>query len=215
MDDFKAEEITKEIGLFSIYKSYRKYGSKSKINICSTFFVLGLLTLYVVITNESSRLLVDIIRDWSRLGLGYSTTILGFLVAGFSIFATVSDKSLFVFMAQAKHKHGLSYLKYNFFALMYVFSVYLLFSLFCLVLILFGGEFGLFNSLFQLLHTASFYGEFFGVLQRILVRLILVLLGTYFFYTLILLQTFIFNIYHIVMTSIRWEAEKNQSNIGK
>ncbi len=63
----------------------------------------------------------DHLSALSVLAFNTSISLLGFLLAGFSFFATVSDKSMFCRMAEVQHKEsGLSYLKYNFYVFMRV-----------------------------------------------------------------------------------------------
>ena len=67
----------------------------------------------------------DHLSALSVLAFNTSISLLGFLLAGFSFFATVSDKSMFCRMAEVQHKEsGLSYLKYNFYVFMRVFFEY-------------------------------------------------------------------------------------------
>ena len=110
-------------------------------------------------------------------------------------------------MAKTSHKKsGLSNLKYNFFTLMYVFIVYLGFAILCILVQLLGGSSGFISIVFQLIAGQTY----FLLSKRILAGVGIVVIGTWFFYSLMLLQSFIFNIYHIVMTAISWEMiDKN------
>ena len=205
MSKSNPNDLTKEIGLLDIYKVSRSRLPRNKINIFSTLSVFVMLTVYSVASDETSNLLVEKVRKWAELGFSFSSGILGFLIAGFTIFATVSDKSLFVKMAQTTHqKSGISYLKYNFFALMYVFIAYLGFAALCLLIQLLGGSSGFVSIVIR----AIAGNEYYLPTKRLLVGFGLTAVGTWFFYSLALLQSFIFNVYHIVMTAIRWELEK-------
>jgi hypothetical protein len=46
----------------------------------------------------------ETVRAWTALGVTLSTTVLGFLIAGFTIFATISNPRLFANMAQIWNK---------------------------------------------------------------------------------------------------------------
>lgn len=205
MNEIDLEDITKENGLLDIYKVIYLKLPKSRINIYSTLGVSVLLSVYAIRSSTSSIFLLDRAREWAELGFSFSTGILGFLIAGFTVFATVSDKSLFVEMARITHRRSnLSYLKYNFFSLMYVFIVYLGFALLCLLILLLGGTSGFISMI-----TYLVVGEHgFSFVKRCFAGMSIVVIGTWFFYSLMLLQSFIFNVYHIVMTAIRWEMEK-------
>jgi len=209
MNRFNSDDITKEIGLLDIYRASRSKLPINKINIFSTLAIFAMLTVYAVASTESSISLLEKMRKWAEMGFSFSVGILGFLIAGFTIFATVSDKSLFVAMAKVKHeKSGFSYLKYNFFALMYVFIAYLGLSILCLLIELLGGSSGFISIIIKLVA-----GEhYFLMIKRFLAGAGVVVVGTWLFYSLMLLQSFIFNIYHIVMTAIRWEIENNNQN---
>lgn len=204
MNDLDPSDLTREIGLLEIYKASRSKLPRSRINNFSTILVFSVLSIYAIFSSETSTQLLEKIRKWSELGFGFSAGILGFLIAGFTIFATVSDKSLFTEMArQPKGDTGLSYLKYNFFALMYVFIVYLSFAILCLLIQLLGGTSGFLSMIIKLV-TSDLY---FEDVKRVISGFGVVVVGTWFFYCLILLQSFIFNIYHIVMTAIRWQLQ--------
>ena len=209
MNKFNPDDITKEIGLLDIYKSSRSKLQKSQINIFSTLAVFVMLIVYAISSSEGSISLLEKVRKWSELGFTFATGIMGFLIAGFTIFATVNDKNLFITMAKTIHqKSGLSYLKYNFFTLMWVFIAYLGFSIICLLVQLLGGTSGFISIIIKLIAGDNN----FLIIKRFLVGIAIVAVGTYFFYVLMLLQSFIFNIYHIVMTAIRWEIEKDNQN---
>jgi hypothetical protein len=215
MEKIDSENLTKEIGLLDIYRATRNRLPLNKIEFLSSILIITLLAVYVFYSSESSFELLEKTRKWSELAFNFSVGILGFLLAGFTIFATVSDKSLFVAMAKAKHrKSGLNYLKYNFFSLMYVFIVYLGLAILCLLIQLLGSSSGLISILlrFSLTQLISDSEEYFNMAKMIISKVSIVVVGTWFFYSLILLQSFIFNIYHIVMTAIRWEIENQQND---
>ncbi|MBE9176793.1 hypothetical protein IQ225_18380 [Synechocystis salina LEGE 06155] len=206
MDKFSPDDITKEIGLLDIYKASRSKLPKNKINNFSTLAIFTMLIVYAFTSTETSISLLEKTRKWSELGFNFSAGILGFLIAGFTIFASVNDKSLFITMAKTKHeKSGLSYLKYNFFTLMYVFIVYLGFAILCLLIQLLGQTSGFISIIVELIAGKDNFLE----TKRFLAGISIIVVGTWFFYSLMLLQSFIFNVYHMVMTAIRWEIEKD------
>lgn len=208
MRNISPEDLTKERNLYDIYRQARKLRG-SRYNQIFTLVIFLLLSLYAFFSSKSTSDLAQEVRTWSDLGFSFSTTILGFLIAGFTIFATVSDPSLFTAMARIMHKSGLSYLKYNFFTLMNVFILYIFFSIFCLLIKLFAGTSGIISILLSFMFDNP---SLLGLSKRILVSIGLIGVGTWFAYLLLLLQSFIFNTYYIVMTSIRWELEKEDRN---
>jgi hypothetical protein len=117
-------DITSEKDLCDVFiKSLRL--PKSTFNILATLSLFSTLILYVVNTHRPIDKLVLDIYKWSEVGFSFSTSILGFLIAGFAFFSAVSDIKLFTEMAKARHASGLSYLKYNILNFMYVFSIFL------------------------------------------------------------------------------------------
>lgn len=140
----------------------------------------------------------------SVLAFNTSISLLGFLLAGFSFFATVSDKSMFCRMAEVQHKEsGLSYLKYNFYVFMRVFFEYSVVAVvsFLLVVIL-QPDSGTRLVLNRLLDSIMSPQGSICVLSGALG-----LLAGSFAYLLLQLKSFIFNVFHVVMTSIRWALE--------
>lgn len=154
------------------------------------------------IGNVRAGSVADTLHSLATVGFSTSIGLLGFLLAGFAFFATVSDRLMFCRMAEVKHAgSGLSYLKYNFFGFMRVFCEYLVFAFACLLAV-YVAEQGsplrkyLSNVLTECdqcrLHSAAIaLGVFSGA----------------FVYLLMQLKSFIFNVYHVVMTSIRWSLE--------
>jgi len=150
----------------------------------------------------------DHLSSLSVLAFNTSISLLGFLLAGFSFFATVSDKSMFCRMAEVQHKEsGLSYLKYNFYVFMRVFFEYSVMAVvsFLLVVVLQDNS-GTRRVLFQFLDATLSPRVSTWVLSGILG-----LLAGCFAYLLLQLKSFIFNVFHVVMTSIRWALEDEYS----
>lgn len=75
---------------------------------------------------------VDSVRAWVTIGISFSTTIIGFLITGFSIFATVSKPELFAKLAKAKRRDGNTFLEDQLFPFINCFVHYMLYISFCL-----------------------------------------------------------------------------------
>lgn len=200
------KELLKEKSLWQIYCQSRSLRSSSNFNAYATLMVVGILTAYVWLTPESAKELAERTREIAADGFAFATTILGFLVAGFTVFATVTKPDLFVFMAKTRHKQsGLPWVKYNFFKFMEVFYVYIVFAGMCLGVRLLAKPSGVLTLLINSTSDPA-------PTKLYLAKIGFVLLGGVFFYTLLLLKSFIYNVYHVVMTSIRWEMEKPQDH---
>lgn len=200
------KELLKEKSLWQIYCQSRALRSSSNFNAYATLMVVGILATYAWLTPESAKELAERTREIAADGFAFATTILGFLVAGFTVFATVTKPDLFVFMARTRHKQsGLPWVKYNFFKFMEVFYVYIVFAGMCLGVRLLAKPSG---ALTLLINSTSDP----ATTKLYLAKIGFVLLGGVFIYTLLLLKSFIYNVYHVVMTSIRWEMEKPQDH---
>ena len=133
------------------------------------------------------------------MGFSYAISILGFLIAGFTIFATLTKPDLLLRMMDKIHEDtGLTYLKYNYFVFIRVFIFYLLISALYLFGILFCGEDGFVTKLIGLIPEC-------GIIKINLIKISYICLTTSMVFLVLLLKVFIFNIYHITMNNLRWE----------
>lgn len=197
---FDPKDLTKEKRLWDIYIASKRIPF-SRFNAITTAFVFILLLANSWFTTQPVEETIELVRDLSRTGLAVALSTLGFLLAGFTIFATVTQPSLSLRMAEIAHPDsGLSYLKHNYFVFLRVFIYYLLFSIFCLFIIMFGHK----GGLIPLLVSYSPYPE---QVKFAVVKASYVLLFTGYYFLVMQLKSFIFNIYHSVMTSLRWKAE--------
>jgi len=194
---FRPEELTEEKDIWDIFIKAIKIPQKPYSKYALFAVCLGLV-LFVVLTNASTEVIKNKVYDIASSGFNFTGSILGFLIAGFAISAT-SNKELFMLMAtKFEPDTGLSYLKYTYGAFMVVFVWYTGFTLVCVLIKLFG-----FNGLFSMLLKP------FPSITLVFTKIALVILGTWFFYLVLLLLSFIFNVYYILMSTIRWEFEKN------
>lgn len=225
MSNFTPEEITKDRDLLDIYLHSRKLpkGRLSKYFFEPvTFFVFTILSIYAFNSPQSTNQLANQVRDWADFGFSFSIGIMGFLIAGFSIFATVSKPDLFTTMAKIPETRSqLSYLKYIFYGFINVFIIYLGFAFLCILIKIFAFESGILSILLDYFYKnePSNYSILsltlnLATTKRILAGLGIVSVGTWMFYLLVILQSFIFNIYYAVMTSIRWEIESKKKDGG-
>lgn len=204
MTDFKfvPSELTKEKKLWDIYIASRKIPS-SIFNTLTTLLVFIILIVNSWLTTQPIDEMISMTRDLSSTGLAVTLSTLGFLLAGFTIFATISQPSLSIAMAGIEHpKSGLSYLKHNYFIFLRVFIYYLVFAVFCLIIIMFGHKGGLLSLLIE--HSACPSG-----LKVMIVKASYIMILTGYYFLIMQLKSFVFNIYHSVMTSLRWKAEGN------
>lgn len=197
--DFPPGDLTKEKSLWDIYVASRSIPG-SRFNRIATIVFLVVLVFDSIYGAKSTSDVVDAIREHAEIGLDIALSTLGFLIAGFTIFATMSQPSLLLAMSEVRHpKSALSYLKHNLFVFVRAFIYYLLFCFLCVLILAFGGNGGVVARIVE----AAPYS---ACLKYALVKLAYIFLYGGFFVLLIQLKSFVFNVYHSVMTALRWRA---------
>lgn len=196
---FDPSDLTKERSLLDIYIQSRRIPC-SKFNFFSTLIITSLLILRTWISDANMAVTIEAIRKFSEIGLYASLTTIAFLVSGFTIFATVSQPKMLIAMAKVQHPDsGLSYLKHNFFIFIRVFIYYIVFASFCLIILIFGHNNGLASALITLSPNKI-------EIKFLIVNASYVLIFSWYYFLIMQLKSFIYNIYHAVMSSIRWNA---------
>lgn len=199
-DDLQPKSFTKEKSLWAIFLQARRIPT-NKFNLISTICVIVASSVAVWLSPQSIAETVHFVRDGAVLGFNASLAILGFLVAGFTIFATISNPNMLIRMGGMRHpESGLSWLKYTFFLLIRVFIYYLSFAIFCFIVIFFGARNGLLSVM---LNFSAYPME----LKFALTNASFVVLVSWQYFLLVQLKSFIFNIFHSVMAALRWKAE--------
>ena len=209
MSDFDPEILTREKSIRGILRKYIPTMSFD-FNFAITFITLLLLIFYVVFTDEKiDTFLVKLrtILDWE---FTYIITILGFIVTGFSIFAAVTDKEIFILKALTKTNCGVNDLKLSFFRFMYVFSVYIVVVFVLAMLKIFACQACLISTIFSYLNF-----ERMECVKFVLVKATFVFAGTSFSYSILLLKSFIFNIYKIMIGYVRLKIELRKYNFDQ
>jgi hypothetical protein len=209
MSTINPEEITQEKCLYDIFKKSLRM-QYNRFNLLVVIFAVVSLSAYCAYTDDSTYTIIRKIRWMSDMGMSFVTNILGFLVAGFTIYATITDKSLFLHMAKISHPdYKVSYLKYSIFTFMYVFIMYIAFLLFCFATRILFDSHGTVPSLLKLNHVS------YKNIKFICINTLFVILGAWITYLILLLKSFAFNIYHVVTVSIRWEYELQQLKLDE
>ncbi len=211
--EFDPLELVEEQSLLAIWKKYRKNFPESSANRLM-YGVSSLLAFIVVlVTKQSTAEIADQMRKLLELGMSFSISLLGFLLAGFTIFAMTSRASLFERMAVTTYETGeLSFLKQNFFAFVQFFIVYLCFCAYCLAGMVITVKAGIVSTLL------SGWLEYPGPTKELITKIGLWLTLTFFAYVFVQLKIFIFNIFHFTMTGIasdiafKQNAEKSISH---
>lgn len=197
------QDLLREKSLWAIYRQCVRSLTPSSFNLVATMLVFLLLVCDASYFPENFPKRIALIRSMADMGISLGSTVLGFLIAGFTIFATLSKPELFLRMHQTRFgETGLSYLQVNFFTFVEVFVVYIFFVAICLVFKLFGSEGGLLASLLKASSLRPIYG--YSADKVWWANIAFVLMGTIAFYSVLALKSFIFNTYHTVMTSVVW-----------
>ncbi|UBU49919.1 hypothetical protein LCW13_06615 [Cobetia amphilecti] len=195
---FKESDLTSEKSLWDVYILSRRI-LPGKFQVIFVAIIFLLLSLNAFLLSNDEEIILSDLRKWSEMGFNFSITTLGFLIAGFTIFATLSKpKMMLAMMDHVNKETGLPTLKYNFFAFIKVFISYIFFLVFYALILLFGQPGGFIANLSE--HVPSFV-----CVKYVTINIVYAIVGSSFIYLLLLLKSFVFNIYAIVMNMLRWE----------
>lgn len=197
--DLTPKALLEEKSLLQIYNKSRRIPFNS-FNFWSTIIVVVMVAIQYCLLDISITEKLKLVREFSVMAVGITTTVLGFLLAGFTIFATISQPDMLVAMSQHREqKSGLSFLKYNFFIFMRVFIYYMAYAVFCVFILIFSIKGGVIHYLVNISPISH------EIIEWLVGFSYVVLYGGMFF-LLMQLKSFIYNVYHSVMTAIRWKA---------
>jgi hypothetical protein len=196
------EKVTAEKSLFEVYQKAQKVGSSRSnfavgviIFIC--FILIGSLDFWLCLGLFPMGALGKLVSQVSDIGFALTTAILGFLIAGFSIFSTITRPEIFAALAKLDHKDsGLSQLQFIFFNFLLVFVHFLAFLAASIVL-----KIGLpFAPTF--VRAAGSFWEFPHTALWWTVVAFSAALLAWLAYLIMLLKSFIWNIYQAVLVVI-------------
>jgi hypothetical protein len=194
---FSKEELFEEHSLLDVYRISRLTPANG-LNVAVSLTVFFVCCTYCVVVGQDQTNVLAILRQVTSDAIAFAASVLGFLIAGFTIFVTTRPE-VFLIMARIPHKAGVSYLKYNISVFMLVFIHYLCFTIVCMVLRVFfvtNGPAELFLHSLPVTEEAARAAKNYGI------AIIFTLFVTWLFYILMLLKSFIFNVYHVLMTGI-------------
>ncbi|MGV2124070.1 hypothetical protein ACQZ4R_13385 [Agrobacterium vitis] len=201
------ERLLQEKDVIEVYKlanlaAYSKQNSlifKCSFLLCA--FLLG-VNFYFVDSLVKFPAIVDGSRELADVGFTFSTSILGFLISGFAIFAGISKPEVLIVLAKTDHgKHNISELQFIFFNFFIVFLNYLLFLVYCILIKITTYPGGVLKRILDeifLLDKSSSIAISSIIFSITLCFLVLVIL---------LLKSFIWNLYQSVLIIILVESE--------
>lgn len=198
-------DLLSEKSLFEVYRLGRRVPRKPVYKVIEATTAVALL-IWAPTSDLSASELAQRARDWGEVGFGFATAILGFLLAGFAIFTAMMRMELALTMAAHVHEQsGLSFLKYNLAVFVQVFAEYLAFVAAFVFLTLFCGPGGLVPSIIAALPRYSEEVRFVCAVGGVAG------IGWFLVHLVIRLQAFVFNVYHVVLTIIAWEAVEQEN----
>lgn len=203
-DDLGPATFTEEESLWQIYRKARRIRS-SPFNLVTTLIVLVVVSLGAFFSKQPAEELIRLVRELASFGMNSTLTVLGFLVAGFTIFASVTNPYMLIRMGSVRHdESGLSWMKHSFFVLIRAFIYFVCYAVFCFFIVYLGAKGGVASVLISISPHPEAY--------RICVaKLAFVILAVGQFFLLMQLKSFIFNMYHSVVASLQWKAEGGDS----
>ncbi|WP_028108885.1 hypothetical protein [Ferrimonas futtsuensis] len=192
-------ELTSESNFWKLYIIIRriKSGTDTKVISLLSFILIFLLN---VNTEGDVVYLSDEIQKVSGNIIGWSVSIVGFILAGYSIYSTLSDKEFQLSMSKFHDKkNGVSHLKSS-----HCVFIKVVVDIISLTLITY--LYSLFMKTDIPMQASNVF--VFGVsVYKVYLYFTLSLLQSFFVLILLMCKSFIYNVYHSIMTSIRWYGE--------
>ena len=127
------DKVTEETSLLDIFWKARKVASAKSNRLVAilafiVFFAMFLIDKHFEFSIFSAQAISRLVEQAGDVGFTLTTAILGFLIAGFSIFSSITKPEIFAALAKLDHKDsGLSRLQFIFFNFLLVFIHYLAF----------------------------------------------------------------------------------------
>lgn len=204
------KRLTQEKSLVQIYKVARQVAfSKANViaSICIFLFVVLLLGVnaYTGMHVATISSLQRSIYSAADTGFAFSSTILGFLISGFAIFAGISKPEVLILLAKTSYKDPkISELQFIFFNFILVFIHYILFMCASALVKITSGDAG------PLLRGLDMIVDYNHALGCSITSVLFALLLSWLAFAALLLKSFIWNLYQSVLITIQVEDLLNQ-----
>lgn len=206
------DEIFAQKSLWEVYRTSRSALPRPRINTqifrTSVAIVAAFLVSLAVDGGENftDQDAVSFLRFAAGQGTSLSIGILGFLVAGFAIFASVTRAELFITLARIPYKRdgvetGINRLQFVFFNFMNVFTVYIGLLALCLAIVVLLADRS--PLLVAASNTVSPHPLVPILALGSITGLLLVALVT----AILKLKSFVWNLYQTVLVTIATEAQ--------
>ncbi|MBC8718168.1 hypothetical protein [Ochrobactrum sp. Marseille-Q0166] len=189
----------------TLYQAYRKaqkvastrfnYRVAACVFVVLTFFMALRIWLLGEPLSYVSAILTT--RNVAMLGFTYTTSILGFLITGFAIFASITRPQIFILLAKLPYEEtGISRLHFIFFNFLFVFVHYICFLIACIFVLVGLGSKGPFSDFLKILADCHALIITYGGAALVAVGV------GWFAFLLMLLKSFIWNIYQAIILTI-------------
>lgn len=208
------DRITSEKSLFDVYRKARGVASaRSNVDVALVVLVVVLASLVTGACLKFPDIPYNSLAIGTEgaidVGFTFTTAILGFLIAGFAIFASITKPDVFILLAKLDHKRGgISRLQFIFFNFIFSFIHYLLFLGICIsikVMFYDGSPF---------VELSNYFLEINSKALILGIALIFSVLIGWLIFLLMLLKSFIWNMYQAVLVTIVAEAEIQEQAKG-
>ncbi len=202
------DSLLREETLFQAWKASLATGTSATNKIVPCIVLVCVVGYGLFVHAQTSESLAQL-ASWVDIAIGYATTMLGFLVAGFAIFSALNRPQMFGVMARYADDTvpTMNILKGIFLRLLRVFAEYWAFLVTSYILKLLLVKGGIIENL--LAHIP-------GMQSREVVATVLCAgFAMFFAYILLLLQSFIFNVHRFVMLGVVWDIKLEQKNQSK
>jgi hypothetical protein len=200
-DEQKADFLSlfAEKSLWQIYsKSGGFYKNRfNRIAVLCVFIILAAFSVFRLRSTSGYDFLRDTFFLWSGAGLTYSSTILGFLVAGFAVLFTVLRPQTAYLMTKLTRKgETMNELKLVFVTFVEVFVQYTAFVFWCVLYTVAGQKFGPIET------AGDILGHQWPEAPVLVSYMAFVVWGTWFALIVLKLKSFIFNLYQSLMLGL-------------
>ena len=154
--------------------------------------------------------IVTLVRSLCSTGLSFASSMIAFIIAGFTIFATVTKPSLFISLANIQHPdYEISRLKYVFFTFMMTFWHFIVFTLICSIIVF------LFPQGAPATKLIGYLLSDYPLVRGVLIYMALGTVTSYMIYLVFEIKYFVWNIYQAVLLSVAFETSQEEKRATK
>lgn len=202
----ESDTLIKEKNLWQIYRECKKL-PKSEFNQLVTIIFLFIILVYYINIDIGLVLLSRNLNEWADLALSYSSSLLGFIIAGYTILISLSPSELFIKLANAKNdQRKLSYLQILQFPFIEVFIYFCTITFLSIVI----------KAVFTEPMLVRYYISLFDVndylFTTVLVKFVSVSFLTLIVFSVMKLKSFIYNIYGASMMLAQYASDNGDSS---